>query len=128
MIMVAVMSLSGGMLLISDEMKKLEGDRFELIRSSLDLNRECAPHTPLPLGLMEAGFPRGLYNPAGYLGVWNPTEKPERVSFPIPARLDHAALRRAREYRTDQKMPWHIRENRIFIALAPFESMIARIH
>ena len=121
----SVMALSGGMLLLSDDLTHLEPERFEIFRRAAELNRKCAPHTPLPLGMLEYHFPRGYYNPAGYLGVWNSSRGPDRIQIPVPAGVEESALRNARDYWTGNKIAWQITNNRIHIALAPFESVVA---
>ena len=127
LLMASVLAVSGGMLLISDDMTRLSEERFELIERVFQLNRECAAATPLPLGLMRDEFPRGLYNPAGYLGVWNPTSRPERIRLKFPARLDTQRLATARDFWTGVQMPWKIEADELHISLGPFESMVARI-
>lgn len=124
-LMASVMALSGGMLLLSDDLTHLEPERFEIFAKAVDLNRKCAPHTPLPLGMLEYHFPRGYYNPAGYLGVWNSSRGPDRIEIPVPAGVEEGDLRNARDYWTGNKISWQIENNRIHIALAPFESVVA---
>lgn len=124
-LMSSVMALSGGMLLLSDDLTHLEADRFEIFARAIELNRKCAPHTPLPLGMLEYHFPRGYYNPAGFLGVWNSSSGPDRIQIPVPAGVDEGALRNAHDYWTGNKIAWQIENNRIHIALAPFESVVA---
>ncbi len=126
-LMASVMSVSGGMLLLSDDLTKLEEDRFDIFTLAAEINRKCAGHTPIPLGMMEHQFPRGLYNPAGYIGVWNPTRRPDRVTVPLPAGLDEAALRGAKDVWTGGSISWQIEDGRLHLAMAPFESVVAKV-
>lgn len=83
-LMASVMAVSGGMLLISDDLTKLEMDRLDLLKKAFQLNRECQAYTPIPLGIFENEFPTALYNPGGYLGIWNPTEEEKVVRITLP--------------------------------------------
>ena len=125
LLMASVMAVSGGMLLLSDDLTRLDPDRFRIFSEATRLNRRCAAHTPIPLGLLDHHFPEGLYNPAGFLGVWNARPTPFRLSVEVPPGVDEGALRGARDYWTGQSMPWRVRDGRASISLAPFESMVA---
>ncbi|TGK46693.1 glycoside hydrolase family 36 protein [Leptospira bouyouniensis] len=83
-LMASVMAVSGGMLLVSDDLTKLETDRLDLLKKAFQLNRECQAYTPIPIGIFENEFPLALYNPGGYLGIWNPTEEEKTVRFSLP--------------------------------------------
>ncbi|TGM38169.1 alpha-galactosidase [Leptospira biflexa] len=83
-LMASVMAVSGGMLLVSDDLTKLEMDRLDLLKKAFQLNRECQAYTPIPIGIFENEFPLALYNPGGYLGIWNPTEEEKIVKFTLP--------------------------------------------
>lgn len=83
-LMASVMAVSGGMLLVSDDLTKLETDRLDLLKKAFQLNRECQAYTPIPIGIFENEFPLALYNPGGYLGIWNPTEEEKTVRFTLP--------------------------------------------
>jgi alpha-galactosidase len=83
-IMASVMGVSGGMLLVSDDLTKLEMERLSLLKKVFQLNSECEGQTPIPLGIFEADFPQGLYNPAGYIGLWNVKEEPVKMSVTLP--------------------------------------------
>ncbi|MCB1307862.1 MAG: alpha-galactosidase [Leptospiraceae bacterium] len=124
-ILASVMALSGGMLLLSDDLTELDADRFDLFKKAVALNRKCAAHTPVPLGLLEHEFPRGLYNPAGYIGVWNPAPAPDRIRLELPPGFEKYDLRGATDYWTGQAIPWRVDDEGFSISLAPFESMVA---
>jgi len=83
-LMASVMAVSGGMLLVSDDLTKLETDRLDLLKKAFQLNRECQAYTPIPIGIFENEFPLALYNPGGYLGIWNPTEEEKTVRITLP--------------------------------------------
>ncbi len=121
----SVMALAGGVLLFSDDMTRLDREALELLRRTRELHRRCGQETPLPLGLLDHHFPRGLYNPAGCLGVWNPTARPEWVRVRLPLRVDRQALRQARDYWTGRRMPWEVFEDRVELGLGAYESMVA---
>ncbi|TGL24775.1 alpha-galactosidase [Leptospira bourretii] len=86
-LMASVMAVSGGMLLVSDDLTKLETDRLDLLKKAFQLNRECQAYTPIPIGIFEEEFPTAMYNPAGYLGIWNPTEEERTIQVAIPQGL-----------------------------------------
>lgn len=123
----SVMALAGGLLLFSDDMSRLEPRSMKLLQRTLDLHRRCALEVPLPLGLLENHFPRGLYNPAGFLGIWNPTSRPQWVSLKLPPRLDRAALRQAKDYWTGMRIPWEVQDDRVELGMGPYESMVAEL-
>ena len=124
----SVMALAGGVLLFSDDMTRLDTVGRNLLQRTLELHRRCALETPRPLGLLEHHFPRGLFNPAGFLGIWNPTARPEWVTVRITLRsVDRNTLRQARDYWTGLRMPWEVYEDRVELALGPYESMVAML-
>ncbi len=86
-LMASVMAVSGGMLLVSDDLTKLEMERLQLLKKAFQLNSECQGYTPVPLGIFEEDFPPALYNPSGYLGIWNSTEQTKTVQVPLPPGL-----------------------------------------
>ncbi|MDF3820603.1 alpha-galactosidase [Leptospira sp. 96542] len=87
-LMASIMAVSGGMLLVSDDLTKLEMERLNILKKAFQLNRECQNQTPIPLGIFENEFPEALYNPAGYLGIWNPTESEKMVKVKLPKTLN----------------------------------------
>lgn len=123
----SVMALAGGMILVSDDFSLLDAGRIELVRRAIALNRECGSHTAVPIGLMDHEFPDGLYNPAGYLGLWNPTPRPERVRFLLPDGLDGSSLRRAKDYWTGDALQFTVMGAEAWIVLGAFESVVARV-
>lgn len=123
----SVMSVSGGMLLLSDDLTELEPERLAIWNKAVEINRRTAGHTPLPLGLLEHRFPRGLYSPAGYLGLWNPSPRPGRITVPAPAALSESSLRGVRDVWTGQELGLRREDGRISLALGPFESVVAQL-
>lgn len=122
-LMSAVMSLTGGMILLSDDLETLSPDRLEVFRFALALHKKCAGKTALPLGLMDHHFPRGLYNPAGYLGLWNPTDRAERVDILLPEGLG-SRLKKAVNLWDKQRIPWTVEDDHLEMSLAPYESVL----
>lgn len=124
MLMASVVCLSGGMMFVSDDLALVEGEGRETLTKALDLFRRCAGHTSRPVGLTRWHFPRALYNPGGYLGIWNPTNRPERVRLDVSAFMDEARVRGAVNFWSGEKIPWSHAEGFVEIALAPFESFV----
>ena len=83
-LMASIMTVSGGMLLVSDDLTKLDEERIQLLHQSLEISSQTQGKTPIPVGLFKNKFPRGMWNPAGYLGIWNPTDQEEIVSIDAP--------------------------------------------
>ncbi|MCE9500525.1 MAG: alpha-galactosidase, partial [Leptospira sp.] len=126
-LMATVMSISGGMLLVSDNLKNIEEDRLGILRKSLELNSLCQSRTPLPLGTFENEFPRGLYNPAGFIGIWNPTETDEWVEVKIPIPFKQ---KNPKDFWTGESLSnfsFDPKQGRIKLKLKPFGSAIIKI-
>ncbi len=105
-LMASVLALSGGMLLVSDDLTKLETERSDLLRRAIQLNSECQHKTPVPIGIFHSEFPKALYNPAGYLGVWNP-EPEERellIEMPVPIKANASLI----DFWTGQSIPFQL--------------------
>ncbi|MDZ4727719.1 MAG: glycoside hydrolase family 36 protein [Leptospira sp.] len=83
-IMASIMGVSGGMLLVSDDLTKLELERLTLLKKTFQLNSDCEGHTPIPLGMFEEDFPQGMFNPAGYVGIWNVKDVPSKIRIQLP--------------------------------------------
>ncbi|TGN07047.1 glycoside hydrolase family 36 protein [Leptospira ilyithenensis] len=83
-LMASIMAISGGMLLVSDDLTKLEPDRLQLLKKAFQLNADCQAHTPIPIGIFEEDFPHAMYNPAGFLGIWNPNEIAKKITVRLP--------------------------------------------
>jgi alpha-galactosidase len=99
---------------------------MEIFRMALKIHKECAKHTALPLGLMEDHFPRGLYNKAGYLGIWNPTSRAERIQILLPEGLG-PKLTRSTNLWDNRRIPWRIEDDTLEMSLAPFESVLTKV-
>ena len=121
----SVMSLTGGMILVSDDLALLQGDRLKLLKQAFDLHKLCARHTPIPVDLMEHHFPGALYNPAGFLGVWNPTDRPQRLLLSLPPGVSEKSLLRAKNYWDGSSFAWEMQGKHLSLAMAPFESAVA---
>jgi len=63
--------LSGGMLLISDNLSKLTEDEWSDFSIIQNLNEKCFNGEMTALDLMEKEVPEVIYNSAGYLGLFN---------------------------------------------------------
>ncbi|MBE7439914.1 MAG: alpha-galactosidase [Spirochaetales bacterium] len=116
-LMASVMALSGGLVLTSDDLTQLEEESLKLWERIVELNRKCSAFTPFPLD--HGSFPRTLYNPAGFLGVWNPTNRPQRLLFHAPG-----VVAGARDYWSGALVPWKS-DRQVEIHLGAFESFLA---
>ncbi len=85
--MCTVMSLSAGILLVSDNLNTITEDRVDILKKSFYLSKLCQKKKSFTLGMMKYDFPRGMYNEAGILGVWNPTDKEEWVELELPTKI-----------------------------------------
>lgn len=83
-LMASVMAVSGGMILVSDDLSLISDERLELLKKTLELAGKCKNKTPLPVGIGAGLFPNALYNPAGFLGIWNPTEEETEIRLQTP--------------------------------------------
>ncbi len=85
-------ALSGGTLLVSDNLLELSPERLAIARRAVEINAELRDTTPRALDLMESGFPtlfwgRGESNdgPVEYLAVCNPLERPRARTVKLAA-------------------------------------------
>jgi len=122
--MASVLAISGGMLLVSDDLTKLEPERFDLLLRALRLSSLCQNKTPLPVGLFQDEFPRALYNPAGFLGIWNPTESRTQIQLELPVSLKGDLV--FRDYWTEQIWTAMLtnRGTELAIELDPYQSVV----
>ncbi len=84
LLMATVMGLSGGMLLISDNLSSLDSNRLPILEKALLLSKSCQGANSIPLGFMEYKFPRGYYNSGGAFGFWNPEPKTSEFKLHFP--------------------------------------------
>lgn len=141
-----VMAIASGMILISDDLSLLGETQFKWLDRVIELNRKCARHNAIPLfetSMLQNSqidpFPCGVYNPAGYLGVWNSSDKPVRLNLMLPPGVKPGQSNTdffsgSENSKGAVKIPWIIDpvENQqgrysLKIALAAFESYLARI-
>ena len=75
-----IAALSGGTMLVSDDLTELAADRLALARQAIDVNREVSRALPRCPDLMESSFPGLLWADrdagGGYLAVFNPSDAP----------------------------------------------------
>ncbi|TGM06242.1 glycosyl hydrolase [Leptospira barantonii] len=83
-LMASVMAVSGGMILVSDDLFLIGEERLELLKKTLELGAKCRNKTPIPIGIASGLFPNALYNPAGFLGIWNPSEEENTIEIKTP--------------------------------------------
>lgn len=122
-LMATVMGLSGGMLLMSDNLSTLDTVRLPIFLKAVELNKKCQEKNSIPLGLMEYKFPVGFYNPSGILGVWNPTKKEQEISFEFPYGFDFS---NQKDFWTQKEISfqWDPNTKTFTIKLKPFESIV----
>jgi alpha-galactosidase len=87
-LMATVMGLSGGMLLMSDNLSTIDTGRLPVLLKAIELSKLCQGARSIPLGLMENKFPVGFYNSSGVLGIWNPTDKTKEIEVFFPYAFD----------------------------------------
>lgn len=122
-LMATVMGLSGGMLLISDNLSTLDESRMPILEKSLALSKKCQKNNSIPLGFMESKFPGGIYNPGGAYGFWNPENKPSELKFYFPYPLP---FEKANDHWTDEKFTayeFDAETSILKIKLEPFQSI-----
>jgi alpha-galactosidase len=100
-LMATVMAMSGGILLVSDNLVTIEQDRIEILEKTLRLSKMCQRKKTIPLGMFGNSFPRGFINEAGFFAVWNPTEKEEWIELDIPFKIK---LNDMNDYWTGEKI------------------------
>lgn len=122
-----IMTLVGGMILISDDLQLLDESRFEWLQNILEINKKCSARSSIPLAGLDHPFPLGAYNPAGYLGIWNPTDQPRRIEVRLPAGISSNDLKRRTDLFDGQLIPWTIGDNTITVSMAPYESFFTKL-
>ncbi|MCC6275287.1 MAG: alpha-galactosidase [Leptospiraceae bacterium] len=123
-LMATVMSLSGGMLLISDNLTTISDDRLDILKKALSLSKKCQSKTPIPLGLFEHSFPRGLYNPSGFFGVWNPTEEAEWVEVKLPVPFKNKKVKNYWTNKSIEDFSFDSAQKKIRIKLPAYGSVV----
>ncbi|EMN59921.1 alpha-galactosidase [Leptospira borgpetersenii serovar Javanica] len=83
-LMASVMAVSGGMIFVSDDLSRVGEERLVLLKKTLELGVKCRSKTPVPIGFASGSFPSALYNPAGFLGIWNPREEESTIEIQVP--------------------------------------------
>ncbi|WP_061249605.1 glycoside hydrolase family 36 protein [Leptospira alstonii] len=83
-LMASVMAVSGGMILVSDDLSLIGEERLAFLKRTLELSAKCRNKTPIPIGIASGLFPPALYNPAGFLGIWNPSEEENMIEIQTP--------------------------------------------
>jgi len=123
-LMATVMAMSGGILLVSDNLVTIEPDRVEILEKAIELSKLCQKKKSIPLGMFGNSFPRGFLNQAGFFGVWNPTEKDEWIELSIPLKIK---LNDTVDYWTGEKIFSLEIDNtlrKIKVMLKPFQAIV----
>lgn len=87
LLMATIMGLSGGMLLVSDNMANIDENRIPILEKALLLSKKCQKSNSIPLGFLEYKFPRGFYNSGGAMGFWNPESRSNEFTLSFPHTL-----------------------------------------
>ncbi|HZR82224.1 MAG TPA: glycoside hydrolase family 36 protein [Candidatus Binatia bacterium] len=113
----SVIAVSGGTLLVSDDLADLSADRLAIAERALAIRDDVADEPPVCLDLLRSGFPSLLAARArgggAYLFALNASEEPARIElrladFPDVARmLAGAAPGAARDVWTGETLPVH---------------------
>lgn len=123
-LMATVMAMSGGILLVSDNLVTIEQDRIEILEKALLLSKLCQKKKSIPLGMFGNSFPRGFINEAGFFAVWNPTEKDEWIELDIPIKIK---LGDTHDYWTGEKI-YSLEVDSILkkikVMLKPFQAIV----
>ncbi|MCB1189667.1 MAG: alpha-galactosidase [Leptospiraceae bacterium] len=86
-LMASVISLLGGMFFASDNLKTMETERYDLLKKAIELHSICSAKRAIPLDIFENKFPQGVYNEAGYVGVWNSEKVEKWVEVGLPNKV-----------------------------------------
>jgi alpha-galactosidase len=122
-LMATVMGLSGGMILLSDNLSTIDRSRYPILEKALELNKICQESNSVPIGFMENKFPRGFYNKGGAFGIWNSEAKSTEFSlhfpYPIPFETEN-------EFWTGEKFlnyQYDKDTSKLTIRLEPYQSI-----
>ncbi|HMV44728.1 MAG TPA: alpha-galactosidase, partial [Leptospiraceae bacterium] len=123
-LMATVMAMSGGILLVSDNLVTIEEDRVQILQKALDLSKLCQKKKSIPLGMFGNSFPRGFINENGFFAVWNPTPKDDWIELDIPFKVK---LIDSNDYWTGEKIYSLKVDNnlkKIKVMLKPFQAIV----
>ncbi len=123
-LMATVMAMSGGILLVSDNLVTIEEDRVQILQKALDLSKLCQKKKSIPLGMFGNSFPRGFINENGFFAVWNPTPKDDWIELDIPFKVK---LIDSNDYWTGEKIySLEVDNNlkKIKVMLKPFQAIV----
>jgi alpha-galactosidase len=124
-LMASVMAMSGGMLLISENMKTVDEDRMPIFHRALEISSQCQKSESIPLGMMKYKFPRGMINLDGkLLGLWNPTKKNDVLELHFPYKLEFSN----KDFWTDSEVNLNFNSEKsvLQVELKPFQSVILK--
>ena len=75
--------LSGGPLLLSDDLTKIDNHELERYHKIAELSAACASGEPEVPDIMEREVPQVCYNTAGYVGIFNGSDDKKEISFEV---------------------------------------------
>lgn len=123
--MATIMSLSGGILLVSDNMNTIDPDRISILKKALFLSQKCQATRSYPLGIFNSQFPGGIINENGMIGLWNPEKKESWIEFELP--FDVHLEERNIDYWTGDvvySVDANNAERKLKIMLKPFQTVV----
>ena len=85
------LSLTGGMLLYSDDFAALDDTLLDEIRQIQEITAECYSGRLIPLDMMARELPSIIYNTAGYLGVFNMHRRKTTINVQTSYLFEQAA-------------------------------------
>ncbi|MEM7183394.1 MAG: glycoside hydrolase family 36 protein [Spirochaetota bacterium] len=122
--MASIMGMSGGMLLVSDNMNTISEDRLDILRKALQLSKACCKEKSLPLGSLDHKFPPGYYNPKGILGLWNPSRKKQTISVLLPDEINLSDYNDFWTGKPANDFSFEKDGNRLKVGLDPFATLV----
>ena len=123
-IMASVMAVSGGMLLVSDDMTQLEEERLALLEKTIQLSKLCQSKSPIPIGIFENEFPEALYNPNGFLGIWNPSPNKKSIQINLPIQPKNSTWTNYWTDKIEESAVWNSEAKTLTLEMLPYESAV----
>ncbi|PJZ68888.1 alpha-galactosidase [Leptospira perolatii] len=123
-LMASVMSVSGGMLFVSDELSSISKEREDYLRKALFVQSKCRNKTPIPIGIASNFFPLAMFNPAGFLGIWNPSDQSKDLELVLSFPWDKKNSVDIWTGKSPESLHWDSKKKTLKINLEPWSSYI----
>jgi hypothetical protein len=85
-------AVTGGLLFYSDRLARLPEQTWEAMGAIQVIARECDPYPAQVLGFMESEFPPAVWNPAGYLAVFNFSDQAQALGVRVDSILAEGSV------------------------------------